>query len=703
MRVRLVDIAGNGLRLEDLKDQPTEAFWRTVLPAPRRPPHTYLRFEPLLAPDVIPRQLPDEPHGEGVFKLVIHSEYNTRAADTQERHVAPPKCSELFAELHGRLDKKHSGPSVDWYSRLVKYDSTAPAVFADRHYHPPYLTDPLARAVVLHGVPGADGSPIILELAERHDVWPRVKTWRIEVEEDPEGPEEPGSAPPNYKPPKIASDKGVVTIYLPKAEICTIRVNSQLVAEDLHLMGLWHWIEQSFPQHASLFRELILRGDHWMFTPNREMQLVHAVASPLFAPEFKPLPPPPNGPGPEILVGVTRTPGATSADIAANVAAPGRSAVRLSMQAHWTEFIDDGLPSTQFTPAPRTGHAYDQALAYADTTVLFPGRHDFGDTKHRFVSYSAVAATRFAEYLKNGVTPGTRSSTPVRVHIPSTAAPPTPSVLYIVPIFGWEPQVNAGARVSRVRRGGGLRVYLNRPWFRSGEDELLGVVIAAPGAPDMPKTTQWGRDPLKSTVGPGPLTETDFVGDIPHRRTIPWANGAGNVTVLGHRVNYDPERRLFFADVIIDPHQSYFPFVQMSLVRFQPYSLDNLYISPAVIADFAQLAPERTASLVVDPNGPGHTLRVRLTGKAIIPQNRAAVYAERARPGLEGPAQWETVDDTPYPMKFRSTAEGDYWECDEMPLPFGERSLQVRIEEQEIFPGSRDAPRRIVYVGRLAL
>jgi len=704
MRVRLVDVAGNGLRLEDER----ASHWRAVLPEPRYEAYPYWRFEPLLAPDFIPRQDPDTAHGESVFKLVIRGDYNIHSTEVQDRHVAPPKCSELFAELHGEFDRKHSGPSPDWYSRLVKYDSSAPPLYAERRYHPPYLTDPLARAIVLHGVPGANGSPVILELAERHDAWPRIKPWRIHVEEDPNGPQEPGSAPPNYTAPKVDPEKGVLTVYLPKAEICTVRVNSRLVAEDLRLMGLWHWIERSFQEHTGIFRDLILRGDHWMFTPNREIQLVNAVASPLFPPEFKPLPPAPApapaAPGAPILLGVARAPASASADLAANVATPGRSASRLSMQAEWTEWLDDGLPSTQFTTVDRTAHAYDQPLDYVDATVLFPGRQDFGDTKHRFVSYTAVAATRFKEYLKDGVNPGSRASAPVRVHIPSSAAPPTPSLFYNVPILGWEPQVNAGPRVFKVRRGGGLRIYLNRPWYRSGADELLGVVVAAPGAPDVPQVSKWGRDPLKSTVGPGVLTEADFLGDIPHRITLPWANGAGNVTVLGHRVHYDVERNLWFADVIIDPHQSYFPFVQLALVRFQPYSLDNLYISPAVISDFAQLAPERAASLIVDPVGPGHTLRVRLSGKAVIPQNRAGVYVERARPGLDGSVQWETVNETPYPMTFNSASgQADYWECDEVPLPFGERSLQVRIEEEEVFSSNPDDPKRIVYVGRLAL
>ena len=596
MRIRLVDLAGNSLGLGDDR----AAHWRCVLPEPRSEAYRYRRFEPLLAPDFIPLHAPDEANGESVFKLVIRSDYNVACKEIDDRHVAPPKCSELFAETHGRLDGKHSGPAADWYSKLVKYDSSAPAVFNESHYDPPYLTDPLVRAIVLQGVPGSGGNAVTVELLKREDSWPRVSPWRIHVEEDPSGPQEPDNAPPSYRAPNVDRDKGVLTIYLPKAEICSIRVTSRLSEEDLSLMGLWYWIERSFPEHTDLFRRKILQGDHWMFTPARELQLVHAVRTPLFRPQFKQQPPPANPPTPnspalqsETPIEVQRTVGSVSAQVLTSVAAPGRSAARLSMMASWTEWLDDGLPSSQVARVSKTANAFDQSLAYADATVAFSGRHDFGDTKHRLVAYSAVAASRFSEYLK-GVPPGTQTSTEVGVHVPSTVAPPTPSVNYTIPIFGWEQQVNAESKASRVRRGGGLRIYLNRPWYRSGEDELLGVIVASPGVGELANVSRWGRDPLKSSVRPGVLTDVDFLGSIPHRETLIWP--AGSVTVLGHQVDYDAERQLWFSDVIIDPGESYFPFVQLALVRFQPYSLDNLHVSQVVIADFAQLAPERTAS-----------------------------------------------------------------------------------------------------------
>ncbi len=691
IRVRLVDVAGNGLEMKDK----AASHWRGILPEQDSSAFVYHRFEPLLAPDVIPRSAPDEKHGASIFKLVIRSNYNVASTEVEERLFAPPKCSELFAELHGRFDRKDSGPSSDAYSMLVKFDSSAPSLWDKSEYHPPYLTDPLVRALVLHDVPGAAGKPVVLPVTDSRNQWPSVKPWRIRVKEDPNEPAEPSSAPPNYCAPAIDQDHGILTIYLPKAEICAIRVNCQLVEGDLPMMGLWNWIQRSFPEHQEFFRELILRGDHWMFTPNRQIDLVHAVATPLYKPRFEPL----DDAEPDTRISIIRKPGATNANIITRVAAPGRSAARLSMQAAWKEWFDDGLPDSQVSRVERTAHVFDQPLNYADAVVPFDGTHDLSDTRHRLIRYSAVAATRFPEYFEGPG--GTQTSAPLSTHVPSTAAPPTPSVLYTVPIFGWEPQVNAGPQVSRLRRGGGLRIYLNRPWYRSGDDELLGVIVAPHKAPETPQTSRWGRNPLGTNIGPGPLHETDFWGNIPHRKTLPWAE---NVTVLGHAVQYDAERKLWFADVIVNPHDSYFPFIQLALCRFQPYSLDKFEISPAVMADFAQLAPDRTASLVVDPDGPGHTLRVRLGGKALAPRNRAEVIVERARQGMDRSVQWEPVSETPYAMTFRTDGDqGSFWECAEVPLPFGERSLQVTIVEREVWSQDPQDEGRIVYVGGLTL
>ena len=44
-------------------------------------------------------------------------------------------------------------------------------------------------------------------------------------------------------------------------------------------------------------------------------------------------------------------------------------------------------------------------------------------------------------------------------------------MLYVVPTFKW---VESGDGLTRERVGRGLRVYLDRPWYSSGDGELLG-------------------------------------------------------------------------------------------------------------------------------------------------------------------------------------------------------------------------------------
>ena len=68
------------------------------------------------------------------------------------------------------------------------------------------------------------------------------------------------------------------------------------------------------------------------------------------------------------------------------------------------------------------------------------------------------------------------------------------------------------------RYGNGLRVWLDRPWFSSGDGELLGVVIFKDGGrfTDIPKefqplVTQWGVDPFWDSSLPKTLTRvSDF-------------------------------------------------------------------------------------------------------------------------------------------------------------------------------------------------
>ncbi|MBB3753778.1 hypothetical protein FHT44_006300 [Mycolicibacterium sp. BK634] len=262
-------------------------------------------------------------------------------------------------------------------------------------------------------------------------------------------------------------------------------------------------------------------------------------------------------------------------------------------------------------------------------------RHYFGNTKHYRVTYRAVATSRFREYFPQDLT-FTRKSEAVTVDVPASARPALPEVRYAVPMFGWERQ-SAPNLVRSIRHGGGIRVYLERPWFSSGEGELLGVVLWQGGRASNKVReawksfiTQWGRDPIWDTeplyppmphasdFGLATVVESDIA--LPAAAAVAGEDAPAVVTVAGHPVAFDSERNLWFCDISIDT-QSYGPLVRLALARYQPYALPEAKLSPIVLSDFVQLAPDRSVIVSSDPSYPR---RIRLSVTGIAPDGPAA-------------------------------------------------------------------------------
>lgn len=696
VRVRVVDLAGNSVPIDD----PIGNAWQVIagippnvsgMPPDYPRPLPYLRFDPVPAPDVVPRVVPDEAHGEGVFTLVIRSNYNTPCTESTERHLAPPKASETLAESHGFLDEK-GRPNDDKYSTLKKYDGEAPPIEPDDEYRVPYLPDPLATGARLQDVPGASSS-VILNFALAPKKWPKVKPWRIRLVD---WTQDFSNVPPSPRPPYVDEKEGELTIFLPKAEVATLSINCVLTAGNLELMALWDFIKTTFSTNSDLFKAQILNASHWMFNPLREVRLIHAVQQPLFPPLFncETKAEATN----EQCLRVTRNAGDTHALLLASMTMPGKSARSYEVAGSWIEYLDQ--PDT-FETVPAGSIAFSEELLQKDDSLNVSGRHEFGDTKHRWVTYKVIAKTRFREFLKitdeqisSGEKPITRESRPARVSIPNSAVPPTPEVLYVVPTFGWHPQERNATTVSRYRGGGGLRIYINKKWFQTGEDELLGVIVSAytQNPPLDTLISRWGHDPLSKLPGPlNPLAASDFKGGV-RQQNFNWDGAGGDVTVIGYPVTYDKQRNLWFCDVEIDPGETYFPFVRLALTRYQPYSVrptetnpTNYFLSPVVLSDFCQLIPERRASVVIDPNGPGHVSNIRLEGKGQVPENKVEVVIERSNREYNGEISWQRVGD-PQLMQFEQERTESHWILDNLSIPFGSGPLRVLILESEIHP-----------------
>ena len=75
-------------------------------------------------------------------------------------------------------------------------------------------------------------------------------------------------------------------------------------------------------------------------------------------------------------------------------------------------------------------------------------------------------------------------------------------------------------------------------------------------------------------------------------------------------MHWDDERRLWYADLALNPGASYMPFVRLALVRYQPNALPSAKISKVVLAEFAQVLPRRRAVLARD----GSEINVKLFG-----------------------------------------------------------------------------------------
>ncbi|MFD9339397.1 hypothetical protein ACFWBF_34145 [Streptomyces sp. NPDC060028] len=312
------------------------------------------------------------------------------------------------------------------------------------------------------------------------------------------------------------------------------------------------------------------------------------------------------------------------------------------------------------------------------------------------------------------VPPVTRAGSPVTLHVPATARPPAPAVHSVVPAFQWQDESTGAAKVS-TRQGGIVRVYLQRPWYASGEGELLAVLVMAEGAqPDSTAekwATMWGRDPVRQPgdaplIGfPRPSDLLRAVVDVP----------VGSVHALGYAVLYDETRQLWYADVAFQGQRVYQPFVRLRVARLQPDALrtpEDLRLSPGVDAGFIQIPALRKASVTVS----GQTATVTVTGP-VPPAGMANISSRiivsvqiRGNSSIDDPAQWATVGTpatgpttTTLPL-VESTGPLARW-TGTVPLPvLPPRPQRLLIQEVDEISGPDAEPiRRISYLDTITV
>jgi hypothetical protein len=811
VRARAVDLAGNRLDMND-KSLLDDQHATDIL--------VYGRMEPVPPPVTVMRSRITE--RESVDHVVIRSNYDRPFEGVSERHIVPPKVSQSLAEEHNLFDDMQSGlVDENAYSVIVPKESgiITGVPDPDNQNHPyldedklelPWLPDLFARRAVLRGISGITGLVPVSFGYDEGLKWPQALPFRLVLGES--------------DLPKVNFNEGsrVLEVLLPKAEIANIKLSSAMNKEDALQMGLIHWImEAGKDENPALV--LAVEGRHWMLTPWRKLTLVHAVRQPLLTPEFN-------------QFFVSRSIGQTFATLQDRMMRVSRkSTVKLDMVAGWQETID---PVGEPEPKVLTVNArpFEQAVPLAtkpeeEEGIHLEGRHEFGDTKYRQITYSAIATTRFAEYFRKrnkGVrlsgsstftlsseglvegsetvrlagkeatykrwdpetksgdyvidygsgtirrtgseenpgaipenqdleityieTPVTRvTEAPRTLDVLSTARPAAPRVLYIVPTFSWRTNVSGkgDSTINSERKGGGLRIYMERPWYTSGDGELLAAIIW-PGPDNIsvsndeelekirPFVTQWGMDPVFRS---SPIDEMPTLGAFKLSKSEYQATGMLleevndqnlKINVAGHTVGYDASRKLWYCDMEIDAGNTYFPFIRLALARYQPYSLyraitgpdtvvdttrENVHLSRVVLADFAQITPDRFASVTRD--GANSALRhISVTGNSYSMASGndgpATIEAslEKVRDGIDpsvaGELAWEPVDWNPViltPNAKISIAGTTTWTGD-ITLPDTAKSYRLLIKEFEVFSVPGVVPiysRRMVYADAIEL
>jgi len=561
----------------------------------------------------------------------------------------------------------------------------------------PYLPDPAAggfalRAAPGHGLPGvtapmvlgpsaavvlAPDQELVLLVAHGKE-WPDSQGLRVVLAEREAALTDPpcDEAFIDDGAPKWDEDARALTLFVPKGRIVRLLYSSFVHKAFIGTFGLPSWVDSAGERDFVL--GMAQAGCGWMITPFRPLTLVHATQAPVCKPEF-------------LVLGANRNLGDAKARLDARIRLHGPSTGKFEVEANWYEWVDDPAEKPLGPERVPAQGALGEVLLAENHVNLFGlgdavtaqmhdaakrprargDDHEFGDTKFRLIRYTLRGTTRFREYLPGALyeqrdevtrvgpiaqgpamivgadddpgapvlraASGTGQATIVR----ASAPPDVPRVMYTVPTFRWldaPSGAGANARLDTSRLGNGLRVWLDRPWFSSGDGELLGVVILGDDRPFtdisqamVPLVTQWGLDPLWDTVLPKARTRVaDFgarvtdeqvtlrerdeaeagvamtVQPLLHARVTDFPALVldemvllqelnATVRVIGHRVRWDETRRLWYCDIELDPGRSYMPFVRLALVRYQPNALPKAKISKVVLAEFAQVLPRRRA------------------------------------------------------------------------------------------------------------
>ncbi|KOG42818.1 hypothetical protein AQJ84_38820 [Streptomyces resistomycificus] len=692
LRARVADVAGGGLGPDD----PAAERHTTA-------PEFYGRYEPICAPEVsFPEgtDAADLGPGESVEHVVVRSDplmgldvgryaELTDHSLNDERVLGPPRSSLAVAEQHGMLDLGQGAEADrvtwEWVGRALA--AAAPDAASESNQ---FLPDPAAGGIV--AAPKEPNAPMHTRAWEER--WPDLapKTLRLTA--------------PSTGRPVVDWEGEQLAVRLAPAERITLDL-STFPQEDI--VDHFALLTAADPPPPPISVNALRQGRHPLVTPARTLALVHAVQHPLRPPET--------------VLTVERAQNSTFAVFApqSDVFDP-RSTAQLAITASWRDQVDE--VSHQVTEVP-----VDTLTVAADGPARPPTlfRQEFGDTRHRTVTYTLRAVSRFRDYFHDSGNADdftvTRQLAPVVVR--STARPAPPAVVSTRPAFLWKRSGDleaVGHTLVHERLGNRVQIALDRPWNTTGTGELLAVVVRPEDEATTeglkPFVTQAGLDPLYPTRGipMGAPFARHLTGAVGSERRLRLDEADADVVVVPYQPEFHSELERWLADVVFtgaDSTSFNLALVQLAIARYQPNSLDGLLLSPVVRTDLVPLLPDR--SLQVTRLVDRYEVKVRGSVSPAPAVNRVDMILERcAQPGgltadqvdlvgfdtvADVPA-WQSTDlRRPEPKRVGLSPTLKEWKSEFFkrvdPGPY-----RVRVREVELLPNKEPQPGRFLHSGK---
>jgi hypothetical protein len=748
LRMRTVDLAGDSWTLDEATSLIAAGLTVGVLEKKN------LRLEPVRAPAIVEDGKGLE--GEKGDVLVVR-QLDNRDPRPSIRYVFPPDSPELLVEEQGVFDQMTDEQVYKVFKAtegLLKADkdgSLAAFRQGSGRMRVPYLPDPLSKSVIIKDVPLGSGSTGEVEFPSQSSASKASKSLLLESITL-------RLVPGNVAPSGVARTKpGEITVTLPPGQRVSARLCTSLPNEKVdtlwtsdaqaHLsqlnkrLGLSLKAAFNATSFAAEARRLVAAGEEPSVTPDRQVTFVYATQRPVMAPKF--------GDHPVVARQLNQvTAELVDKEFSLHVPSTGR----IEFTASWTDIVDEpggpereiksslapfgynlseddkpslgqpGIPESYWREDPDAGATLVKQKRREETKRRqSPTNHAFKDTKYREVVYIARAISRFGAFMpksiKDDVDAQSKSVKSKGLVVLNTAPPDVPVVRHILPTFRSE----QSGRSDRKHVGGGLRIYLERPWFSAGRGEKLAIVLypadltATP--PELSRfVTEWGFNPRKlgGATSIRPALE-DFRGDHERivARTLTLYSGekadpdlggtvpppiTASVSIATYDVHLDLARDVRYCDIEVDPGRAYFPCLRLALARYQAQSLDAVTLSPVVLADIIQLTPDRTVSISRAATGKH---KVAVTGVSYIDVEfglgtsviELVVQRRRAAPARQQPI-WEIVSAAPITLKSeRIGSETMVWSGEvEAPRDGDWRIVLVEYEFYSVDENARIRP-----------